>query len=133
VTGLDQDSNSFPNAWKMSLMFYVIGICVMSLTIIASLLGNAFLFKVTEHLHEFFNYLFSFEGCCVRSICRKSIFTISGTIQAVAGNYTVNNLQFIQFSQNSKMFEQKFKNQLKQSRFDNRSILHSWNILLPIW
>ncbi|CAG2108989.1 unnamed protein product [Medioppia subpectinata] len=64
VSGLDQENNSFPNAWKASLIFYTIGVCVMSLTIIASLLG-----------------------CCKRSICRKSIFTISGTIQAVAGNY----------------------------------------------
>lgn len=39
VTGLDQENNSFPNAWKASLIFYVIGVCVMSLTIIASLLG----------------------------------------------------------------------------------------------
>ncbi|CAG2164711.1 unnamed protein product [Oppiella nova] len=62
VTGLDQENNSFPNAWKAALIFYGIGICVMSLTIIASLLG-----------------------CCKRSVCRKSIFTISGTIQAVAG------------------------------------------------
>lgn len=66
VTGLDQDNNLFPNAWKASLIFYVIGICVMSFTIIASLLG-----------------------CCVRSICRKSIFTISGTIQAVAGLFYI--------------------------------------------
>jgi len=66
VTGIDQDSNSWPTSWKAALLFYVIGISVMSLTIIASLLG-----------------------CCVRSICRKSIFTISGTIQAVAGLFYI--------------------------------------------
>ncbi|XP_054153408.1 LHFPL tetraspan subfamily member 2 protein-like [Oppia nitens] len=66
VTGLDQENNSFPNAWKASIIFYGIGISIMTLTIVTSLLG-----------------------CCKRSICRKSIFTISGTIQAVAGLFYI--------------------------------------------
>jgi len=74
VTGLDQDNQSFPTAWKMSLIFYIIGICVMSFTIVSSLLG-----------------------CCVRSICRKSIFTISGTIQAVAGLFYILGLFLLPF------------------------------------
>jgi hypothetical protein len=43
VTGIDQDSNSWPTSWKAALLFYVIGISVMSLTIIASLLGMSFI------------------------------------------------------------------------------------------
>lgn len=52
VTGLEQDNNSFPNAWKASLIFLVIGICVMSLTIFASLLGMTSIPALATHKND---------------------------------------------------------------------------------
>lgn len=62
VDGLATDSNVFPECWKASLFFLSSGLAVMSITVIAALLG-----------------------CCVQSIGRKSIFNLAGVAQAVAG------------------------------------------------
>ncbi|XP_076324418.1 LHFPL tetraspan subfamily member 2 protein-like isoform X1 [Tachypleus tridentatus] len=62
VTSFGMPSEEFPNFWKASLVFFAFGIALMVFTVFTSVLG-----------------------CCVRSIIKKSIFTISGTIQAIAG------------------------------------------------
>lgn len=62
VTSFGMPSEQFPNFWKAALVFFACGLALMVFTVITSLLG-----------------------CCVRSIVRKSIFTVSGTIQAIAG------------------------------------------------
>jgi len=66
ITSLDQPNQSFPHFWKLSLLFFAIGMSILCFTIITALLGF-----------------------CVRSICRKSIFTISGTVQAIAGLFFI--------------------------------------------
>uniref|UniRef100_T1JKX0 Lipoma HMGIC fusion partner-like 2 protein n=1 Tax=Strigamia maritima TaxID=126957 RepID=T1JKX0_STRMM len=66
LTGFDMPSDEFPNFWKASLVFFAIALILMVFTVITSVLG-----------------------CCLRSIKRKSIFTISGTVQAVAGLFYV--------------------------------------------
>ncbi|KAI1280407.1 LHFPL tetraspan subfamily member 2a protein [Halotydeus destructor] len=62
ATSLMVPSDRFPLFWKVSLTMFTTGLVVMVVTITMSLIGS-----------------------CVRSIGRKSIFNISGTLQAVAG------------------------------------------------
>ncbi|XP_076339689.1 LHFPL tetraspan subfamily member 2a protein-like [Tachypleus tridentatus] len=62
VTSFGMPSQEFPNFWKAALIFFAFGIALMAFTVFTSVLG-----------------------CCIRSIVKKSIFTISGTIQAIAG------------------------------------------------
>ncbi|XP_023235304.1 LHFPL tetraspan subfamily member 2a protein-like [Centruroides sculpturatus] len=64
VTSFGMPSDDFPNFWKAALVFFACGLVLMIFTVFTSLLG-----------------------CCIRSIVRKSIFTISGTIQAIAGKF----------------------------------------------
>lgn len=56
------NSDHFPVAWQASLVFFSVGLCFLVLTLLASILG-----------------------WCFRSIRRKSIFSISGSVQALAG------------------------------------------------
>lgn len=62
VTSFSMSNNEFPDCWKAALLFFGCGLAFMVLTIITSVIGF-----------------------CKRSIRRKSIFTISGTIQSFAG------------------------------------------------
>ncbi|KAJ8934609.1 hypothetical protein NQ318_002953 [Aromia moschata] len=62
VGGLSADSHIFPPAWKAATVFLGLGISVMSLTVCMGLFS-----------------------CCFQSIFKKSVFTISGAAQAVAG------------------------------------------------
>ncbi|RZB39590.1 lipoma HMGIC fusion partner-like 2 protein [Asbolus verrucosus] len=62
VRGLATDSHVFPAVWKAATVFLVTGLSIMSVTVCMSLIS-----------------------CCVQSIFRKSIFTISGAAQALAG------------------------------------------------
>lgn len=62
VSSLSMPSDEFPTAWKAALAFFAGGLALMAATVLSSLLG-----------------------CCVRSVLKKSIFTVSGTIQAIAG------------------------------------------------
>lgn len=82
VEGLRGDSDVYPTVWKTATvflamgkyrdkvnkkMFYQIwlpGLVVMSLTVCAGLLS-----------------------CCVQSVCKKSIFTLSGAAQCIAGKF----------------------------------------------
>jgi len=62
VTGFSMSSDEFPNTWKAALIFFAFGVALMVFTVVTSTIG-----------------------CCIRSIKKKSIFTISGTVQAIAG------------------------------------------------
>lgn len=82
VKGLATDSHIFPTLWKAAVVFlsigkfvrfpkmkffnitlFVLGICIMSITVCMGLLS-----------------------CCFQSIFKKSIFNISGAAQAAAGS-----------------------------------------------
>ncbi|XP_050296733.1 LHFPL tetraspan subfamily member 2a protein isoform X1 [Anthonomus grandis grandis] len=60
--GLSEDSEYYPGAWKAAMVFLTMGLCIMSVTVCASLVS-----------------------CCFQSIFRKSIFTLSGATQCIAG------------------------------------------------
>ncbi|XP_015608328.1 LHFPL tetraspan subfamily member 2 protein [Cephus cinctus] len=60
--GLATDSKVFPECWKATLFFLSLGLAIMTVTVMAALLG-----------------------CCVQSIGRKSIFNLAGVAQAIAG------------------------------------------------
>ncbi|XP_034950271.1 LHFPL tetraspan subfamily member 2 protein [Chelonus insularis] len=60
--GFATDSKVFPGFWKASLFFLALGLAVMSVSVLAALLG-----------------------CCVQSVGRKSIFNLAGVTQAIAG------------------------------------------------
>lgn len=62
VHGFATDSSVFPGCWKASLFFLALGLTVMAISVFAA-----------------------FLGCCVQSICRKSIFNLTGVVQAFAG------------------------------------------------
>lgn len=62
VEGLRGDSDVYPTVWKTATVFLAMGLVVMSLTVCAGLLS-----------------------CCVQSVCKKSIFTLSGAAQCIAG------------------------------------------------
>jgi len=55
-------SDSFPTAWQATLVFFSAGLCLLVLTLITSIVG-----------------------WCARSIRRKSIFSIGGSVQALSG------------------------------------------------
>ncbi|KAK6185660.1 hypothetical protein SNE40_007842 [Patella caerulea] len=62
VTGFDMENDFFPHAWKACLFFFSVAIIFLLFTCITSLLSM-----------------------CFRSLCGKSIFTVSGLIQSIAG------------------------------------------------
>ncbi|GFU49753.1 LHFPL tetraspan subfamily member 2a protein [Nephila pilipes] len=55
-------SEDFPNFWKAALVLFVCGLGLLSCTLLTSL-----------------------SCCCIRNVFRKSVFTVSGTVQAIAG------------------------------------------------
>nr|CAD7259820.1 unnamed protein product [Timema shepardi] len=60
--GLATDSQVFPGWWKAALVFLCLGLSIMVLTVVTSVLSS-----------------------CIQSVFKKSIFTLSGAAQAVAG------------------------------------------------
>lgn len=62
VTRFDLPDNLFPNTWKAALIFYILGVLAMIITTVTSVIS-----------------------LCMRSLCGKSIFTLSGLIQSIAG------------------------------------------------
>lgn len=60
--GLATDSEVFPGWWKAALVLLCTGLSIMAVTVLTSVLS-----------------------CCVQSIFRKSIFTVSGAAQTIAG------------------------------------------------
>ncbi|CAH1388523.1 unnamed protein product [Nezara viridula] len=66
MDGLSTDSNVFPTFWKISLVFFTLGITVMAFTAMAALLS-----------------------CCIQSVNKKSIFTVTGSVQALAGLFYI--------------------------------------------
>ncbi|XP_054712848.1 LHFPL tetraspan subfamily member 2a protein-like [Uloborus diversus] len=79
VTSFAMPSDQFPNFWKASLIFFGCGLSLMLVTLLSSILG-----------------------CCVQSIFKKSIFTVSGTIQAIAGLFYILGLMLYPAGWNSR-------------------------------
>lgn len=62
LDGFATDSSVFPDCWKASYFFLSFGLAIMSMTVVAALVG-----------------------CCMQSIGRKSIFNLAGVAQVIAG------------------------------------------------
>ena len=62
VTGFDMDPSDFSNFWKSSLIFFCFATILLTFTVITAVLS-----------------------LCIRAICRKSLFTVSGLLQSIAG------------------------------------------------
>ena len=62
VTGLDMPDEEFPDVWKSALIFLAAASALMTFTNFTAVIS-----------------------VCVQAIFRKSIFTVSGLIQSVAG------------------------------------------------
>ncbi|KAF7272048.1 LHFPL tetraspan subfamily member 2 protein [Rhynchophorus ferrugineus] len=60
--GLSSDSDIYPNVWKAATVFLLMGLIIMSLTVCTATLS-----------------------CCIQSVFKKSIFTLSGAAQCIAG------------------------------------------------
>lgn len=65
VQGLATDAEIFPNPWKAAVVFICLGLTIMCITVFSSLVSS-----------------------CFQSCFKKSIFTLSGSAQAVAGTTT---------------------------------------------
>lgn len=66
VTGFGMPDSQFPDAWKASIIFFAIGGILLVFTMGSSVLS-----------------------ICFQSMCGKSIFTMSGLIQSIAGLFCV--------------------------------------------
>ena len=55
-------SAMFPDWWKAAVVLFAIGMILMALTVFIAVLS-----------------------CCTRTCCGKSIFTVAGTVQSLAG------------------------------------------------
>ncbi|XP_017768513.1 PREDICTED: lipoma HMGIC fusion partner-like 2 protein [Nicrophorus vespilloides] len=66
VRGLLTDPEVFPDAWKAACVFLGTGLAIMTFTVFCSV-----------------------AGCCYQSICKKSIFTVAGSAQVVAGMFYI--------------------------------------------
>jgi hypothetical protein len=64
VTGFEQSTDEFPNLWKSSLIFFTIAVALLGFTNVTAVFS-----------------------LCIQSIFRKSIFTVSGLLQAIAGGW----------------------------------------------
>lgn len=68
----ERHGDHFPIAWQASLVLFSAGLCLLVLTLLAAIFG-----------------------WCFRSVGRKSIFSISGSIQALSGDLPYILLQYI--------------------------------------
>lgn len=64
VEGLNMLDQTWSNFWKTSVIFFGIGLLLMTITVLTGLLG-----------------------LCVQAMCKKSLFVICGLLQAIAGKY----------------------------------------------
>ena len=71
VTGFQMHSRDFPDPWKCSLVLFTIGVILLIVTNIAAVFS-----------------------LCVQAICRKSIFTLSGLLQSIAGKGKIMEYQY---------------------------------------
>lgn len=62
MDGLATSGEVFPGAWKATMFFLALGLSIMTVTVFCGIVG-----------------------CCFQSVFKKSIFTISGAAQAIAG------------------------------------------------
>lgn len=75
VASYDEPDSDFPHAWKAALFFFTLATIALVFSLIMAVVS-----------------------LCNRSFFGKSIFSISGLIQSVAGE-NINNLYYITFSQ----------------------------------
>ncbi|XP_014768693.1 LHFPL tetraspan subfamily member 2a protein [Octopus bimaculoides] len=66
VTKFHMSNENFPNTWKAALFFFVCGVLAMIFTTATSVIS-----------------------LCTRALCSKSIFTLSGLIQSIAGLFCI--------------------------------------------
>lgn len=66
VEGFDMLDKNWSNFWKTSVIFFGLGLFLMIITIINAILGF-----------------------CIQSFCKKSLFTISGLLQGIAGLFFI--------------------------------------------
>uniref|UniRef100_A0A224XXH8 Putative conserved plasma membrane protein n=1 Tax=Panstrongylus lignarius TaxID=156445 RepID=A0A224XXH8_9HEMI len=66
MDGLATDPSVFPTLWKLTLVFFAMGLTIMTFSTMSALLS-----------------------CCVQSINKKSIFTTTGAIQSIAGIFYI--------------------------------------------
>ncbi|KAI0239162.1 LHFPL tetraspan subfamily member 2 protein [Lamellibrachia satsuma] len=66
VTGFNMPSDEFPDMWKSALIFFGVAIVLLALT-----------------------NLMAVFSLCVQSVFRKSIFTVAGLIQSIAGLFLI--------------------------------------------
>lgn len=64
--GFDMPDDSFPHFWKACIFMYGVAVALLTFTVITAVLS-----------------------LCVRAICKKSIFTVSGLIQSIAGLFLI--------------------------------------------
>ena len=62
VTGYDMPDEEFPDAWKAALIFFAFTVLVLLFVTVMSIIS-----------------------LCTRSVCGKSIFTVCGLLQSIAG------------------------------------------------
>lgn len=68
VTDFGMPNSQFPDAWKASLIFFSIGGILLVYTMGAAVMS-----------------------VCVQAMCGKSIYTLSGLMQSIAGEWTIKN------------------------------------------
>lgn len=66
VTGLDMPNGDFPNFWKSAMLVFTIGMGLLGVSVLMAVLS-----------------------LCKQDVCRKSIFTVTGLIQSIAGLFLV--------------------------------------------
>lgn len=70
ITGFDMPSSDFSDYWKSALILFTVAVILLGVTVVSAIVS-----------------------LCVRAVFRKSIFTVSGLIQSIAGeNFTCDNL-----------------------------------------
>jgi len=81
VSDFGMPNAEFPDAWKASFVFFCVGGILLIYTMGASVMS-----------------------ICMQSMCGKSIFTLSGLIQSIAGGYKLYECLTFFFAQSSKYF-----------------------------
>lgn len=93
VRGLATDSNVFPGAWKAATVFLITGGLIPAASQINSTVSGLMIMSATVFL--------GLVSCRVQSLFKKSIFTMSGAAQAVAGKLSERD---IKTTNNTKQF-----------------------------
>ena len=102
VTSVDMPDSQFPDAWKASLAFFSVGCIILVFTMGTSVLS-----------------------LCIQSMCGKSIFSVSGFIQSIAGGYQPNTemYSYIYYT-NLEILGQSAQFRMKPRMYVGRSIMY---------